>query len=125
MPLGYVVNVTDAINLDICVPGEYKAKYLDVLTRDSSKPGQILKEKAYRCRVEGVKRTVRDEEIESDAKMSIQKMLFLSNGWVSIRVRYIDGFGRLIVEIEDPVTGESFKNKLANQHSEIYVKYAK
>jgi hypothetical protein len=123
MVLSYVANVTDPLNLDICLSERHPAKHVIISYEQSDKPGVLQKEKAYRCRLEGIEKTGQSRDYIELAKQAIKRLVYMGNGWAEVEVLYCDDYDRLIVRVKDPVWGTDYGRLLISKHSESYKRY--
>jgi hypothetical protein len=128
---GYVVNIHDAINIDVDVflPRDYRLQYRHVITH-TYKYQEELEEtikigQAYRCRLKGIQVSEyqRRHPHLSRAKMDLEKMVNRSNGWIVCRIHMADIYNRLLIDILDPITGENFVDLLFHHYPVIFTKY--
>lgn len=134
----YVVNVYDPVNYDIDIHFDENTKkiydnifksYYTSLSLDSEKLEDRLPQQraSYRCRIKGISmdRTGNKELLVKQATNVINKKIFLFNGWVDCYVSDIDFYNRILVELFDPLTGESLTHELFNtpKYSDIFSTY--
>lgn len=134
---GYVINVYDPVNYDIDIhfDPDTNNKYKDVfksyytcisLDSKDTENRLPLQRPAYRCRVKGISMERRDinEKTVRNATNDINKKIYLFNGWVDCYVNDIDYYNRILVELYDPITGESLTDDIFYQkYPELFSQY--
>lgn len=137
MLLGNILNIYDSLNFDVGFesdialdtvnhePYEYKTAVSvpDIIENDTNLP--IVAGKSYRCHL-------KDLRFRANAKChhdyAISKKILIqwsdySDGHVLCKIHNIDTYNRLIVEIFDPFTMESYKTYLINNFQTIFCIY--
>lgn len=144
--LGFVVNIHDALNLDIdlCLSPQECEKYTHVLSMDYtySQLSKTFHGKTHRCRLKGIgiKKHLKncndtiDENTKNDhnrkllrdSHIDLIRVIDQCNGWILVEVNGIDVYGRFLVTLYNPLTGENLNNKLLTmQYNNIYYHYVK
>lgn len=99
------------------------AEYNELFT--NKKPVSVQKGKSYRCHM-------KDLRFRTNAKMhhdyNISKKILIqwtdfTNGFVNVEFHKVDVYNRLIVELYDPLTNESFKDYLLKNFPTILCYY--
>lgn len=135
---GFITQVYDSANFDIDIEldDDTKQKYDEVF-----KNGYIAidmdadhvtseRRRAYRCRVKGVvvDKGRRDHSANISARQAankIEKKVKLYNSWVTCYVNEIDQYSRILVDLYDPITGESMTDQIFSEHPDVFTKYVK
>ena len=94
-------------------------------TRTSSEGDIVCRGKSYRCHMKDL-RFRNNSKIHHDygiSKNMLIKWTDFTNGYVFVDVFKVDVYNRLIVELYDPLTRESFKNYLINNFPTIFCYY--
>jgi hypothetical protein len=123
MRVGFVVNVFNALNYDIDIFGiSPSPTCLDYTYMDEN--GIPLYGKTHRCRLAGILRKKgaipHDDYVLS---MRIIHMFFNRlNGWVLVKMVGEDKFKRILVELIDPISGQTL-NQLLRELSTVYIPY--
>lgn len=136
--LGFITQVYDSANFDIDIdmPSEVRDSYKDVYAKgyiaiDMDEPRVSSKRlKSYRCRIRGivVDKNRRDRNSTTSARLALAKIerrAKLYNSWVLCYVNEIDQYNRILVELCDPITGESMTDDIFEEHPEVFKKYVK
>jgi len=126
---GYVVNVHDAINLDIdlCLSPSLVQRYRQVIShpyryRDNGKAEQAGL--AYRCRLRGIGSLADKREQQLwQAHLDIVRTIDRQGGWVICTVSDVDVYSRILLELFDPVTGHSINEGLLASYPTVFTKY--
>lgn len=89
---------------------------------DDQEPTPIRTGRSYRCHMKDLKFRL-NAKYHTDY-YNVKRLLIqwtnLHNGWVKYRLFNVDIYKRLIVEILDPETGESFKDYLLTNYGNIF-----
>lgn len=125
---GFIVNSYDGTNydIDIIFPEGIEELYEDKVITNPYEfferatcecPPVKMNRKTYRCRLKGIKT---NNKVKSDPdlmkKISNDVLNFKNrcNGWVFLNIGDIDVFKRMLVEMFDPISGESLNQVLLN-----------
>lgn len=127
--VGYIINVWDPLNLqimiDMDIPNAHSVvcRYENTQTDDtvemnkmSPKRMSVLKGsksgKVYRCRMKNLKFTSVNCLSQASAYTELMNKIYVCNGWCIVKIYSIDQYKRLIVELFDPVSMESYSEML-------------
>jgi hypothetical protein len=137
--LGFIVNIANPLNMDVDFgltdeELEYyklqNVEYINYSYTDDDY-GDLTIGKAYRVRMEGITtknfpNIKRYTKLQSRLLCEIVRFLDRTGGFVKYRITGIDIFGRAIVILCDPVSGESINDIILNQkYSLIYCNYSR
>jgi len=129
--VGFIVNVHDQINFDIDLNlnSKIKNRYSRVIINeycytDPSSEG-IRRGLTYRCRLRGVSLDSKDKysKMLQESRINILRKIDRQNGWAICTVSDVDIYNRILVDLYDPITGESINEYLLTQYKEIYRPY--
>jgi len=141
MQYGHVLNVYDPLNFDIglwspdYVAGKktthyelYTYCYIDTIQEllDFDEKGvDFIQGKSYRCHLKDIrfKNNARLHPDYGIAKKMLIQWTDFTNGWVLHKIYNIDIYDRLIVELFDPYTTQSFKDYLLTNFPSIFCSY--
>lgn len=121
--VGFVVNMFNPLNYDIDILnlpapiGSLQYEYAD-------EDGIIKKGKTQRCRLAGILRkkspAPHEEYMQSFRAISMQ--INRLNGWILVKIHGQDKYHRLLVELFDPLTGQSINEQLKKLKN-VYIPY--
>ena len=132
MVFGFVVNMKTVLNLDIDfgLTQELQDKYLISRAFSSEyyyRDGLSFKSGlAHRSRLQGIEmiKGPNDKETINKAFTELRNKIDRCGGFVNYIITDIDVFGRVIVTIFDPVSGENLNNVLLSEkYSSVFRKY--
>jgi len=130
--VGYIVNIFDPVNLDIdiYIPSDKKSLYHNVVKNGYTfidHDSQIETRIAYRCRIRGIKMNrieSKKNPVYCDVINKIIEFFTRCNNWIKINISDIDVYKRILVDIYDPLTGQSLRDiLLENEYSSIFTDY--
>ena len=133
MQRGYILNIYDPLNFDIGFEEEIDMQtgshdvyqYTHLAAIESPEESSVKTAKSYRCHL-------KDLRFKANAKchhdFGIAKKVLIqwsdySDGHVNCKIHNIDTYNRLIVEIFDPFTLESYKTYLVQNFQTIFCIY--
>ena len=125
---GFIVNIHDPLNFDIDILDIENVEFLsNVISNEYSYQDEnfhpVKASKAFRCRLNGISyRTKR--KLETSRQNKFFNDIRKGKNWVKIKIFGVDAYSRLLVEIFDPITEESFNNKLiSSDFGDIFHSY--
>jgi hypothetical protein len=125
---GYILNIFDSLNLDIGfedLPELTGIPHDKMYTYTTGEELSVKTGKSYRCHIKDL-RFRNNHRVHPDFNIS-KKVLMqwsdYSDGHVLCKIHNIDTFNRLIVELFDPFTLESYKNYLIQNFKTIFCVY--
>ena len=136
----YVINIYDPVNYDLDIEFDvdtkklynsiFKSFYTSIsLDADNIEDRLPVVRPAYRCRIKGVSMQRGDsyDSVVREVTRELNKKIYLFNGWVDCVASDIDYYNRILVELYDPITGESLTNSLFNsqKYKHIFARYNK
>ena len=113
---GYIVNVWNPLNFQIHLdipPKEdlyYDTYQYKDITNDPTPPKEGY---VYRCRLKNLQmKTMNENERYHEILNDVINRINRSNGWVIVKICYVDKYKRLIVDMFDPITLENYYDLL-------------
>ena len=107
--LGFVVSMSNVVNLDIDIIGmdeDSRIKYIEY----GYKMGDVYKtSKAYKCHLNDIRLYPHKKK---DAYIFAKKHITFSNNWVYVEIEDVDLYGRALIKMYDLVTGKSFNKQM-------------
>lgn len=136
--LGYVVNIHDCLNIDMdlktsdpkllnAIKSAHNLEYSYLDCKNNE-----VTSKAYRCRVYEVGSNYLKHDSSSLFRSAYQKCYFnlmriinLQNGWIKVRIRSIDIYNRVLIDLIDIETGKDLKDLIyfSPNYSRVFHRY--
>lgn len=136
----FVVNTVKIVGFDICVPFTEKEKevYDKCITNEVSyrildpgtlEFGPLIVDTAYRARLKGIKLTQdgnchnKKKKILDIAEAHMKIIIGKTGGVFRCVLSDIDTFRRVLIELYDPVTGESINEMVLKKYKAVATRY--
>lgn len=139
---GYVANVKNCVNMDIdlnlspeqeeryqnCIINYYQYSMINPATLDE---GPVMQGRTYRVRLKGIatasnKQLGKSSKVKNQMSLAVQAInhiKMLTSGHFICVVSDIEVYNRILVELFDPVTGQSINQLILSKFSEALDEY--